>query len=123
MKKSFFFGLVLMALGSGAMAQAAKVVSAYNYLRDLDFEQARQSIDEAITDAKTGSQAKTWYYRGAIYEQLYIDTNLRKKYPDALPEAIKSYEKAMEIDPKNQWKDQIQQGLIDCGSYLYNEGV
>ena len=123
MKKHIISGLIFLVSVSACVAQNAKVVSAFNYLKEGDFAQAKSTINEAIQDPKTGAQAKTWFYRGAIYEALYGDTAFRKKNPDALTEAIRSYQKAMELDPKNQWKDQIQQGLIDCAGYSYNEGV
>lgn len=123
MKKHLISVLIVLVSVSASVAQNAKVVTAFNYLKSGDFEEAKSAINEAIQDPKTGAQAKTWFYRGAIYEALYGDTTFRKKNPDALAEAIRSYQKAMEIDPKNQWKDQIQQGLIECAGYLFNEGV
>jgi len=123
MKKLIISGLILLVSTSMLVAQNAKVVTAFNYMQSLDYESAKGPIDEAINDPKTGAQAKTWFYRGAIYEQLYVDSNLRKKHLEALPEAIRSYKMAMKIDPKNQWKDQIKQGLLDCANLSYNEGV
>jgi len=123
MKKLIVSCLLMTATMTVVFAQSAKVVSAFNYLKSGDFEQAKSNINEAINDPKTGVQAKTWYYRGAIYEAIYGDTSFRRKNPDALAEAVKSYEKAMEIDPKNQWKSEIQQGLNDCANYAYNDGV
>ncbi|HYV94965.1 MAG TPA: hypothetical protein VE978_24535, partial [Chitinophagales bacterium] len=121
-KRTVVTGIMLLILLS-ANAQNAKVVTAFNYMQSMDYESAIAPINEAITDAKTGGQAKTWFYRGAIYEQLYNDTLLRKKYPEALTEAIRSFKMALKIDPKNQWKEQLQQGLIECANFSYNEGV
>jgi len=123
MKKFFSAALVILISSAAAFSQSAKVVSAFNYLKSGDFDQAKSSINDASQDAKTGAQAKTWYYRALIYEACYGDTNYRKKTPDALPEAIKSYRKAMDIDPKNQWKDEIKQGLMECANYSFNEAV
>ncbi|MBS1657573.1 MAG: tetratricopeptide repeat protein [Bacteroidetes bacterium] len=114
--------LVMVAI-SASYSQSAKVVSAFNYLKSGDFDLAKTAINEATQDPKTGVQAKTWYYRGAIYQAIYGDSAYHKKNPDALIEAVKSYEKAMELDPKNQWKDEIKLGLSDCANYAYNEAV
>src|SRR5437773_2808450 len=102
MKKLIISCSILLASTSLMMAQSAKVVSAFNFMQQQDYESAKQPIDEASTDSKTGGQAKTWFYRGAIYEQLYVDSNLRKKHPEALAEAIRSYKMAIRIEPKNQ---------------------
>ena len=123
MKKLIISSLMVVAVATCVNAQSAKVVSAFNYLKSGDFEQAKSAINEASNDPKTGAQAKTCYYRGAIYEAIYGDTSYRKKNPDALTQAVNSYKKAMEIDPKNQWKTEIQQGLNDCANYAYNDGV
>ncbi|MCS6991520.1 MAG: tetratricopeptide repeat protein [Chitinophagales bacterium] len=105
-------------------AQSAKVQSAYNYMRNGEFDLARIAIDEAIKDVKTAAQAKTWFYRAAIYGQLYAtDSNFRKQNPDALEQVIRSYQKAMELDPKNQWKDEIQLQLFEHAVKAYNEAV
>jgi tetratricopeptide (TPR) repeat protein len=123
MKKGLFAFALMMLAASASYGQSAKVVSAFNYLKSGDFDLAKTSINEAIQDPKTGAQAKTWYYRGAIYQAIYGDSAYHKKSPEALTEAVKSYEKALEIDPKNQWKEEIKLGLSDCANYAFNEGV
>ncbi|MDW8393375.1 MAG: tetratricopeptide repeat protein [Chitinophagales bacterium] len=117
----FAFSLLI---GAQAVAQSAKVQSAYNYMRNGEFDLARVAIDEAIKDPKTGAQAKTWYYRAAIYGQLYAsDAAFRSANPQALDETIRSYQKAMELDPKNQWRAEIQQQLLEHAITSYNEAV
>ncbi len=118
---------LLLILGSlmpaTLIAQSAKVQSAYNYMRSGEWELARAAIDQAIQDPKTQKQAKTWFYRGSIYSQFYIDTNLRKGVPNTLQEAISSFKQAMTLDPKNQWQLEIQQSLIDLAMLAYNGAV
>jgi tetratricopeptide (TPR) repeat protein len=121
--KSILISTVVILLSiSSVFAQSAKVVSAFNYLKEGDLDQAKSAINEAINDPKTGSQAKTWYYRGLIYRGIY-DNKTKFKDPDPIGEAIKSFEKAMELEPKNQFKEDIQQELVDCANYAYNDGV
>jgi len=62
---------VIVLATAGAFAQSAKVQTAINEMREGDFMAARDAINEASQDAKTGAQAKTWYYRGSIYDQLH----------------------------------------------------
>jgi Tfp pilus assembly protein PilF len=52
-------------------AQGAKVLNAYNYMNDNELLKARAEIDPAIENEKTMLDAKTWYYRGLIYEKIY----------------------------------------------------
>lgn len=69
--------------------------------------------------------AKNMVLSGSIYLAIYDDTTFRKKNPDALPEAIKSYEKSIEVSAggKNEYKDQIIAGLQECALNSFNEGV
>jgi len=123
MKNLMILSLIVTVSVSTVGAQSVKVQTAYRFMQDLDFESAVAPINEAILDPKTGVQAKTWYYRGGIYQQLYIDTNLRKKHPEAVKESVRSFKKAMIIDPKNQWKDEIKRTLMEYAYLYYNEGV
>src|SRR4030095_6368446 len=121
-KLSFLTGMILFSVIS-VFGQSSNVVSAWNYMKYGQFEEARNSIDQATQDSKTSTWPKTWFYRGSIYLAIYDDTTFRKKYPNSLKEAITSYEKAMDINPKNEFKDQIQAGLQECALNAFNEGV
>ncbi len=114
----------LLFCGSG-FSQSSQVVSAWNYVKYGQFEEAKTAINQAILDPKTSTWPKTWFYRGSIYLAIYDDTTFRKKNPDALPEAIRSYEKSMEVSTggKNEYKDQILAGLQECALNSFNEGV
>src|SRR5450432_2326407 len=121
--KKILSTFIFAALATMVYAQSAQVVSAWNYVKNGDYPSARKSIDEAIQDPKSQTWSKTWFYRATIYEASYSDTNQRKATPNALDEAVKSYYKALELDTKGEYKDQILQGLQDCALYSFNEGV
>lgn len=120
-------GIVALAIvfSTGVLAQSSKVVSAWNYVKYGQFEEAKAAINEASNDAKTSTWPKTWFYRGSIYLAIYDDTTFRKNNPDALSEAIKSYQKSIEVSAggKNEYKDQIMAGLQECALNSFNEGV
>ena len=96
-----------MALGMismfavSAFAQSSQVVSAWNYVKYGQFEDAKNAINQATQDSKTSTWPKTWFYRGSIYLAIYDDTTFRKNNPGALGEAITSFKKAMDLNPKN----------------------
>ena len=54
-----------------AMAQGNAVASAYNYLKNGQPQKAMVEIDKASQDEDTKNEAKTWFYKGNIYLQLY----------------------------------------------------
>lgn len=125
MKKVLWILISTTVFSGTVFSQSSQVVSAWNYVKYGQFEEAKTAINQAIQDPKTSTWPKTWFYRGSIYLAIYDDTTFRKKNPDALPEAIKSYEKSMEVSSgsKNEFKDQILAGLQECALNSFNEGV
>ena len=70
MKKFIVLALALLSF-SLSNAQKSKVQTAWNYLKSEDLEKAKQAIDEASTNEASMGMAKTWYYRGQIYQAMF----------------------------------------------------
>jgi tetratricopeptide (TPR) repeat protein len=123
MKKLLILPLLLLSVAS--TAQKAAVQTAYNYLRYDDLDKAKEAIDGAAANESTIGMAKTWYYRGSIYQALFEST--KEKFaplkPGSLAEAIKSYEKTLELDTKNEFRDDVIKRLDIAGSQMLNNGV
>ena len=68
MKRILFF-LFLFAT-TGMMAQSSKVVSAYNAMKSGNLDKAVEFIEPATTHEKSSTDAKTWVYRGQIYQSI-----------------------------------------------------
>ncbi|HUM47046.1 MAG TPA: hypothetical protein PLD84_08960, partial [Chitinophagales bacterium] len=125
MKKALLMFLLTAVFNVTAFSQSSQVVSAWNYVKYGQFEEAKTAINQASQDPKTSTWPKTWFYRGSIYLAIYDDTTFRKKNPGALTEAIVSFEKSMEVSAggKNEFKDQILAGLQESALNSFNEGV
>jgi tetratricopeptide (TPR) repeat protein len=104
-------------------AQNAKRVSAYNYMKDGDFMKAKEPIDEAVKDEKTGVDDKTWRYRGQIYTGLAQNEYEGIDKAEAIKTAIESFEKAMELDEKEKWKQENLTGLAQAQNLAVNLGI
>lgn len=118
--------LVLFTLclaAASTFAQNAKRVSAYNYMKDGEFLKAKEPIDEAITDEKTGVDDKTWRYRGQIYTGLAQNDYAEVDKAEAIKTAISSFEKAMELDEKEKWKQENLSGLAQAQNLAVNLGI
>ncbi|MFT6998575.1 MAG: tetratricopeptide (TPR) repeat protein [Cryomorphaceae bacterium] len=115
--------LTLVLAAATTFAQNAKRVSAYNYMTDGEFLKAQEPIDEAITDAKTSIDDKTWRYRGQIYTGLAQNDYEGIDKADAIKTAIESYEKAMELDVKEKWKQENLSGLAQAQNLSVNMGI
>jgi tetratricopeptide (TPR) repeat protein len=118
-------------------AQSSKVNSAYasynhatSDLTSGDMEAAAKSLAEAaafiepaITDEKTMVKSKTWRYRGNIYSMISGIESMHDDFPDATDKAIESYNKAMELDTKGSYKDEITQSIVAMYNSGLNDGI
>lgn len=122
MKRILFF-LFLFAT-TGMMAQSSKVVSAYNYMKSGDLNKAAEFIEPATEHAKTSTDAKTWVYRGQIYQSITAsEEDFEVDRKTALQNAIMSFDKAQELDSKGRWEDQITFGMQQVKALAVNSAI
>ena len=103
-----------------SFAQKAELQSAMNYVKWNDLEKAKTSIDNCTANESTMGMAKTWYWSGFIYQSIADskDEKLASLKPGALEQALKSYQKALELDAKsNDYTQEIREKM---GNIAYN---
>ncbi|MCS6818746.1 MAG: tetratricopeptide repeat protein [Chitinophagales bacterium] len=129
--KKIAFIIVLLAKQVFVFSQSSNVTAAWNYMNYYNngdgvqnLEKARTAIDEAAVNEKTSGEAKTWFYRGQVYQLIFSDSTLRSQHDMAHAEAIKSYKKVYEMnDPKfKAWKDLVRY-LLAFGPATFNSGI
>jgi len=108
-----------------AYGQKSAVQTAYNWLRYQEYDKAKEAIDGAAINESTMGMAKTWYYRGSIYHAIYEsqDAKYATLKPGSLSEAARSYQKALELDQKKEFSDDIIKRIGVVASQALNEGV
>ena len=130
--KKFAFIIGLLVTVSFGFSQNSKVVSAYNYNNDGKLAKAKENIDVATVHVKTMGNAKTWFYRGKIYLNIYNsqDSIYKNLDPDALPKSYEAFKKAQELDTKKQYMVEILtllpavgESYFNLGAKKYNEGM
>lgn len=121
MKRILYLALIFAT--TGAMAQNAKVVSAYNSMTSGNFEEAREYIDAAAEHEKTSDKEKTWRYRGQIYLGLAQSEESTIDIKKAIEESIRSYKKAMELDTKGSWADENRTNFDIAKAVALNSGI
>ncbi len=134
-------------------AQNSNVVSAARHMEDYnkdhdttDLFAAKGFIDQAITNEKTMNEAKTFFYRGMVYQAIYenqvnstqakiLKANLKTPPRDAqnqaiakadtamLSIAVASYLKAIQLDPKSEYADNSKSGLKAVGVDVINKAI
>jgi len=121
--------LLISASTFAAFGQNKNVTSAYMSMKDGDYGEAREFIDQATTHEKTMGDEKTWRYRGDIYygiAQNEGDFGVTKA--TAVRTALESYLKAKELDEKERYLDKTRNGIaltqnlaLNMGIQMYNE--
>lgn len=122
MKKIIY--LVFLFISSNMMAQNSKVVSAYNANEDGEYVKALEYINAAIKHEKTKDEAKTWLYRGQIYQNIAAsDEDFGVSKISAIDKSLQSYEKALALDTKERWTEKTKLGLIQMRRVAMQGGV
>jgi len=97
MKKMLFFLL---------LATATFIVKAQKYNDVLleystqKYEEAKSEIDKLAADPKASDKPETYLWQLSIYAELYSDSTLKTKYPDAGKQAWDALNKYIEKDPQ-----------------------
>ena len=119
--------LITMALlvSIAVFGQKSKRTSANNYLEYGELDNAKEAIDPTITHEKTMGEAKTWYFRGLIYQALYETKEEKYKalHDNPLQIAYESFAKTLELDDKNYHTDMTLRYLDIQGKQFVNEGI
>lgn len=111
MRKTILLFLICSFTAFFASGQKAKVQTAYNFYKEpyRQFDKAKEAIDEAILNEQSAGMAKTWYYRGLIYQALYKNEKYGSLCNECLKTAYEAFERAILIEPDNDWVVEIRE--------------
>jgi len=126
MKKVFASIFFLLFICMNTFAQKSKVNSAAVYYKEpyKKYGEALEAIEAAVTNEQTSTWAKTWYHRGMIHMLLYESEEYKNLCNKCLTTSYESFLKAIELDPKNEWVDEIKNIRIPYLTYhMFNEGI
>ena len=120
--------VALIALPMLTLGQAKNVRKAQSSLEKGELAEAKELIDPAINDEKTGEDGKTWYTYGDIYLAIATDSTNSVQVEDPYLKALEGYRKTKELEKENslyavQADQQIQQvwaNAINGGATLYS---
>lgn len=104
--------------------QNSKVTTAANAQYAGDLLKAKQAIDEAVLHEKTGIEAKTWYMRGEIHNQMARDTSgAYAAVSDPLGIALESFRKALQQSDVKNYKMKIGNELFTTYNLYFLKGA
>ena len=127
MKKTLLT-LAIVAISVVTFAQKHNIVNASIALRNENFVEAKQYIDEAYNNESTSNEAKMWNYRSKIY--LEIEKQHKELDSEAIFKATEAHLKCMQKDKKGRvivkkWtaEEDVLSGLVNCGYLLFNAAI
>ncbi|MGB0368922.1 MAG: tetratricopeptide repeat protein, partial [Flavobacteriales bacterium] len=123
-KKTTLFTAALL-ISVAVFGQKSKRTSANNYLEYGELDNAKEAIDPTISHEKTMNEAKTWYFRGLIYQAIYEtkDEKYKALHDNPLQVAYESFAKCLELDEKNYHSDMTLRYLDIEGKQFVNQGI
>ncbi|MCX6266457.1 MAG: hypothetical protein NTW16_03760, partial [Bacteroidetes bacterium] len=109
MMKKIAFLLVLVTSFTIAFGQKNVRQTASNYLKDGKLDKAVEAINQCVLDPSTAADAKAWFIRGNVYLEISNtkNENFKALDPDPLAKALESYRKAIELDTKKDYYNDI----------------
>lgn len=123
MKRISLLFVVLISVNLAAFAQKNKVQTAWNYLKYDDLQRAAEAIEEAAIHEQTSGSAKTWYYKGLIYQRSYKHEKYGNLAPNALDIASEAFRKALQLEPDYEYAPEIKLALQQLATQMYGQGV
>ena len=126
MSKVINLTLVGILVVLNAFSQDNKLEDARNAFFASDLVKAKTIIDQVVKDPAQSGSYHSWFWRGAIYKEIYKTTEKGKVYDSQnRVESIKSYKQAL-ADKSTVSEDSINsilKSLKYLSSTLYNDAV
>lgn len=121
MKKIVLVALASLSVATG-YAQNSAVQSARNYMKEGDFEKAKEFINQATEDPSTKDKAKTWFTKGDLYVMMSENPQYAQTTPPPHVEAYNAYKRMIEIDPDFE-RESMNTKFPSLAFQFYNQGV
>ena len=119
--KKVFLSFLLSSAVLIAMSQNYTAVM-LNYTTQK-FEDAKKEADKLIGDPKTNTKAETFLWKYKVYSELFADSTLNNKYPDAGKQAVDALNQYVEKEPDlKQLKEDGLRGVSILYGQSFNYG-
>lgn len=118
--------MMVFAINNTAIAQFigkdALSISLF-YMQKSELDSAQKYIDIAAKDEALKTQAKTWYYRGFIYKDIYKNRQKSDKQSPARIESINAFVEMFAQAKNSEFAESSSKILKYLASTLYNDAV
>jgi hypothetical protein len=93
------------------------------YLQKTELDSAKKYIDLAVEDETLNMTAKSWYYKGYIYKDLYKAREKSNKTSPLRLSSIKAFKKMLTLEGKQEFFTSASKILKYEASTLYNDAA
>lgn len=114
--------LFLLLFGNSLIGQN-KLTNAIDGLKSNELDRAKGLIDAAMVDTLFGNRASTWYYRGAIYKEIFKQKEEKDKQSPSREVAIESFKKSLELESEGVYVKSSKQSLNFLARTIYNHSA
>ncbi len=114
---------VMMLIPLSSLAQLDPVNLALMAYQKKDLAKAKELLDKSAADSTYGAQARTWYFRGYIYKDLYKEERGKKGGSELRDVSLTSFLKSLELDQKQEFTKDSKQSIRFLASTIYNDAA
>jgi len=93
------------------------------YMQKAELDSAKKYIDFSADDESLNTAAKTWYYRGFIYKELYKKNEKEDKTSPFRLTSIESFQKMLTLEGEEEFRESAHKILKYQASTLYNDAA
>ncbi len=124
-KKIYILLIASMLTGSvfGQFVGKDDLSVALFYLQKNELDSAKKYVDLASTNDELRKEAKTWYYRGFVYKELYKKKEKEDETSSLRLASIKSFETMFVLENKEEFSQSAAKILKYVASTLYNDAA
>ena len=118
-----FIAVILTSSVFGQFVGKDDLSIALFYMQKSELDSAKKYIDLSAIEENLGSTAKTWYYRGFIYKELYKAQEKNNKISPLRLTSIESFKKMLTLKGKDEFQESTFKILEYLSNTLYNDAA
>jgi tetratricopeptide (TPR) repeat protein len=129
MKKLILLSMILVLTISSFAQMKKDRTTAFNYWQKAtnndDAKQlikAKEFIDKAVAYPEAEADAKVWFYKGAIYLDIFRNPVMNPMFPNCLEPSCEALQKAGKLDAKEEYKADIAIRMKMIAGEMFNLG-
>jgi len=100
-----------------------KLSNAMYHLKQGELDKAKELIDAAVEDTLFNNKASTWYFRGAIYKELFKEKDAKNKQSELRETSVNSFYKCLKIDEEGTFSGNTKLSLNYLAQTIYNHSA